>query len=286
MTLLTFPSHAQTIEIERPASALLVRPQRDARFYDGEGRPVLYVPYADPKREGETRRVTLADARKLGLYPSVTTALSIIDRPAIRAWQATQYIMAALTLPRLPDETLDAFAVRVVEDGEAYRNQAADEGRDLHEAIADYLAGRDDYTYRGEWSAHLRAFATWWAGSGYRCLAAEHAFINRDLGYGGMVDALITDKDKPERLEDLIICDWKTATTEPGKPVKFYDEWAIQLGGYAQRGPRLVNVVISRTEPGRIELKEWTDPELQWARFHAALCLWKLLNNYYPGVAS
>lgn len=282
MTLLAFPSRTHCDEV--PSRGLLVRPDSDPRYYNDDAQPVLRVPYADPKRRGETRPVTLADARKLKLYPSVTNTISIIDRPSLRAWQASQYILSALTLPRIAGESDDDFALRVVDDGEAYRNQAADEGVELHNAIAEYLQGNERSAYRGDWSAHMRAFAAWWSGSGFRALDVEHRFVNREHGYAGMVDCVATTSREPESYEDLIIIDWKTQATQPGKKVTFYDEWAMQLAAYAHTpGIRLISVVISRTEPGRIELKEWDDRDRWWACFHAALCLWKLMRDYYPG---
>lgn len=285
MTLLTFPTTSRRTSDDLPPNrTLLVRPESDARYYNDEAQPVLRVPYADPKRRGETRPVTLADARKLGLFPSVTNVISLLDRPSLRAWQSTQYILSALTLPRLPGESDDDFALRVVDDGEAERRQAADEGSELHDAIASYLMGERSGLYQSDWSQHMRAFDAWWSGSGFRCLDAEHRFVNREHGYAGMVDCVATTSHAPESYEDLVIIDWKSQKTAPGKKVTFYDEWAMQLAAYAHTpGIRLVSVVISRTEPGRIELKEWGDRDRWWACYHAALCLWKLRVDYYPG---
>lgn len=297
LVVMPSPEASERSSLERRGSGQLVKPASDGRWYNRDAIPILRVNYADRKRAGETRPPTLADARKLGLYPSESLVRSMLARPALQAWQATQYIMAALTLPRLEGESLDEFAVRVVEDGEAYRNQAAAAGQDLHAAIADYMAGRDAFSYRGDWSAHLRAFAGWWEASGLRCLAAEHRFVNHEFGYGGMVDCLATDVDDPQDLEDLIVIDWKTQETEPGQPVRWYDDWAIQLASYGQRGPRMLSVVVSRSEPGRVEMGPpprrserslgpgWHERDRWWAVFHAALCLWKLRSDYYPGAA-
>jgi len=82
--------------------------------------------------KGEPRPTTLRDARKLNLLPSVTNIIGVIAKPELTAWLQEQAVMAALTLPRLPGETEDAFARRVVEDSLTTRDGAADFGTAFH----------------------------------------------------------------------------------------------------------------------------------------------------------
>src|SRR5574337_844081 len=60
--------------------------------------------YTIKARDGSDRPTTLRDARKLMLWPSVTTIIAAGARPALERWKAEQLMLAALTLPRLPDE--------------------------------------------------------------------------------------------------------------------------------------------------------------------------------------
>ena len=88
------------------------------------------------------RSTSLRDARKLGLFPSVTNVLSVLAKPGLEAWKQEQAIMAALTLPRNEDEPLDAFARRVVADMTGEVKSAADLGSSIHAAIEAYAQGR------------------------------------------------------------------------------------------------------------------------------------------------
>ena len=68
-------------------------------WYTPDGVLGTDVPYAG-KREG-FRRPTLRDARKNGWLPSVTTIISLLDRPGLRAWRMARAIEIALAMPNL-----------------------------------------------------------------------------------------------------------------------------------------------------------------------------------------
>src|SRR5512137_708288 len=99
-----------------------------AHWYQRNGVPLHTVPSA----KGEPRPTTLRDARKLGLYPSVTNILGVIAKPELDSWKQEHAVLSALTLPREPGESEDAFAKRVVRDALATRDSAADFGTGFH----------------------------------------------------------------------------------------------------------------------------------------------------------
>lgn len=260
----------------------LVTPEGGSHWYDGAGNPVYTVPYADPKREGEYRSTTLRDARSMKLFPSTTNVLGVVARPGLEAWKQSQMILAALTLPRLPAESLDEFATRVVKDGQEEAKRAAEAGTLIHDAIETYLWG--EVMPDGALAPFIEGFAEWWWRQDLETECVEQCFCRPDLGYGGRVDWIGNDGNR------LVIIDWKTSATKPGQRVGFYDEWAMQEASYAKGvcrpGARLISVVVSRTEPGRIEQHEWTrtpgERERWWAAFESAKALWCLTNNYFP----
>ena len=87
------------------------------------------VPSAKGTSQSATMRpTTLRDARKLGLLPSVTNVLGVINKPELVEWKMTQAVLAALTLPRLEGEGEDAFAKRVVEQGKDVVEDAREGG--------------------------------------------------------------------------------------------------------------------------------------------------------------
>jgi hypothetical protein len=66
-------------------------------WYQPDGTPLHQVPKADGKGMRDT---TLADAKKLGLLPSVTGITDIVAKPALMNWKAAQVAAAAFENPR------------------------------------------------------------------------------------------------------------------------------------------------------------------------------------------
>ena len=100
----------------------------NAHWYRRDGEPLHSVLSAS----GEPRPTTVRDARKLGLLPSVTNILGVINKPELVEWKMTQAVLAALTLPRRENEGEDEFARRVVEDAQSRVKTAVDFGSAFH----------------------------------------------------------------------------------------------------------------------------------------------------------
>lgn len=237
--------------------ARLIRLSEDAHWYDEDGSPVYALPMA--RDVTRMRPPTVRDAKKLALVPSVTNILSVVRRPDLIAWQAEQYIVAALTLPYAEGESLDERARRAVRDAEAYPAAAAQHGTALHQAVEDYVGSRylppeDDPLHE-----YVVGFAEWFHQHEPEPEALEITFACLPEGYGGRLDL------KGSYHGARLAIDWKTRETEPGKPIVGFHEWGAQLAGYGfgvfgheAEDALLMNVVISRTEPGRVEaLPPW-----------------------------
>jgi hypothetical protein len=129
----------------------------------------------------------------------------------------------------------------------------------------------------------MAAFREWYKTNGLKCIETERPFAC-ERGYGGCIDWLGTIDGVP------FVVDWKTQKTTPGKRVNYYKTWAAQLAAYAYgvgwhiEECQLMSVVISTTEPGRIEHKIWHDNSAWLAAFFAAFNLWKspLIKNFDP----
>src|SRR6478672_7823527 len=118
----------------------LIDRQAPSHWYLRDGTPFHEI----AKNDGSGNRpVTLADARKVAALPSVTNVLGVLAKPGLDAWKIEQGIMAALTLPRLPDEGLDIFAKRVVVDMGEQVERAADFGSAVHTACERYARNRE-----------------------------------------------------------------------------------------------------------------------------------------------
>src|SRR5690606_11450924 len=117
--------------------------------------------------------------------PGVTTILRCADKPQLTEWVANQRAMAALTLPRKPDESDADFLARVREDGRAQAAEAAAEGSRIHAAVQQAIEGKP---YAPAYERHvagvlevLHRLDTRWT--------SERCVIHR-LGYGTKVDLL------------------------------------------------------------------------------------------------
>ena len=103
-------------------------------WYTKEGTPA----YTTIGKTGE-RPTTLRDARKLGLLPSVTTIIGQLSKAGLNTWLQQQVLLAALTLPRLPDEPEADWLARVMQDSKAQGRDAADRGTAIHAVIQSYF---------------------------------------------------------------------------------------------------------------------------------------------------
>lgn len=248
-------------------------------YYTVTGEPAHFVP---KKSGGGTRATNIADARKLGLLPSVTTILKILNKPALNEWLIKQAVMAVVTAPTLPGEKLDDKLVRVLEvekQQDQESQKARDTGTQIHEALE--LALNDK-----PWDHSLEAFVNpvlqWRVATG-NVVWTEKVLVGD--GYAGKADLLLDN----ELLNCLLMTDFKTASKLPDK-----DSWLehkIQTAAYANglgnTGDKVIvtcNVYISTKEPGQYRVFTQTDWRTTYVcGFKPLLDYWSWANNYFPG---
>jgi hypothetical protein len=187
--------------------------RQSGHWYDASGNGVHTVPKKTGK-PGEMRNTTVADARKIGLYPSATNILAVMEKPQLVAYKVNQAILSALTLPRIDGESLDDFAVRVAEDSEQHAISAASLGTLCHAKMEAALLvasmdqiNLDDVKASSQDAAmNLRAFFDVLSASMARpCNPDELEFrvVHQHFGFAGTCDCLLAIKpDSP--LGDLI----------------------------------------------------------------------------------
>ncbi len=249
-----------------------------SHWYHYDGRPAYEVPRADGSG---MRKTTLRDARELGLVPSVTSILKVLHKPALQNWLAAQYVIAALTLPKFPSESYDDFARRVVSDANREGSEAADFGTRIHALIEWWLGavyGLGNPTPEAPLTDEEAPFL-----KGFIKFAQEHkivphflekGFADIVLGYGGKVDFI------GEYEGDLNIIDWKTKKTKPGEKLRTWPDWGPQLHAYANglgmHDIPFRSVIVSSTEPGRVDTHLWTEQEREWTweTFLACRTIW------------
>jgi hypothetical protein len=269
---------------------MIIVPRESAsHWYFPDGTPLHDVPRADGKGE---RPTSLRDARKLGLFPSVTNVLGVISNPGLAAWKQEQAILAALTLPRHEDEPLDDFARRVVTDMASEVKSAADRGSAVHAAIEGYAQGG----WLPEDKEIARLFEParqWFDAEVIQVHSVEIAAGNPEWGYAGRVDLVATLRSTGRPT----VIDFKTQKVRRDKAGNFkpllHDTWPLQLEAYRQalicRDKGLANaaiasVVIGSTEPMPVVVKVWDDADKAgfFRAFLAARDLWVWQKNYCP----
>ena len=188
-------------------------------WYTKDGTPA----YTTIGKTGE-RNTTLRDARKLGLLPSVTTINSMLSKAGLNSWLQQQVLLAALTLPRLPDEPEADWLARVMQDSKSTGREAAERGTAIHAIIQGYF----EQMYMPQKPAYLEGIDK----------ALEQTFGNQPwiseksfghpLGFGGKVDLMA----KPINGQGTgYVCDFKTKETDLDK-VDVYFEHEMQLAAY------------------------------------------------------
>ena len=248
----------------------LILPEKSSHWYWPDGRPCYELPMKT--RPGEMRTPNVSDAKALGLLPSVTGILNMIHKPALQNWIAVQHVLSALTLPRLEGESQDAFARRVVQDARVEGQRAADFGTNVHALAEGYLNNNLPETLDAVELSFLQGFMDWCQKHEVVMAETERAFANVDEMYGGRLDFLGSIDGH------MVVADWKTQGTTPGKAMNFYPDWGPQLAAYKHgisttpEELKMVSVVISSTEPGRVEecWWEWGQEPWCWEAFKAA----------------
>ena len=252
-----------------------------AHWYGRDGVPMHSV----PSLKGEPRPTTLRDARKLGLYPSVTNILGVIAKPELTAWLQEQAVMAALTLPRMAGEAEDAFAKRVVADSQTTRDGAADFGTGFHhgaERVAQTLEV-DGQHPAADWLRHYRV---WYQGNALALRWTEKVLVCHGLGYAGTADLLINRAVHGPTLVDL-----KTQRLKQGTKAAPYKSWCYQLAAYRHalcEPVRCMNLIINSVAPSVPIEHVWSGEEMERGMdaFLSAHRLWSIEKGYDPSVYS
>lgn len=256
-------------------TAARTQASESSHWYFPDGTPAYTVL---AKGTGLPRPTTLRDARQLGLLPSTTTILKALDKPALTSWLIENACLAVLTTPRPPEESLDAFVKRVlqedrVQDEESQR--AKDLGTGIHDAMEAAFKGEHVQEDLLSWVSPACEFVKNMCPT---VVALETVLVGQ--GYAGRTDFIGDDG------ECELMLDWKSAKKLPERGAWVEHRW--QLASYAMarsrhssRRIRTGNVYISTTEMGRFAYFDNPPWEIDYACGFAPLVqVWSHLNNY------
>ena len=264
---------------------LTEKPRRGSggHWYTRKGKAKHTMPLA--KGDG-VRNTTLRDAKKHGLFPSVTTLLGLFAKPGLQRWKEDQVLRIAFSNPPKLDESFENYANRCLLMQEKPVSDAADFGTKIHDAIESYWKGEH---IPDELLGYIQPALDWKQKNQLTFIEFEKMLVNTDHGFAGCTDIVGKGSDG-----QMFIVDWKTRKTKKGQKVTAYDFQIHQIAAYAATywGEENVlnhrvhgaNAFISSTEEGRFEVIRYSPEDLAkaWIDFTALCQLWRSLKNFDP----
>jgi hypothetical protein len=184
-------------------------------WYKKDGTPA----YTVHGKTGE-RPATLRDARKLGLLPSSSGIIRQLSSAGLDLWKQQQVLLAALTLPRLPDEPEAEWLKRVMQDSRATGAEAASRGTAIHAIIQSWFEG----VYMPEKPPYINAIVEALDNAFGKQLWLSEQSFGHPLGYGGKCDLMA---------KAGFVVDFKTKETDLDK-VDVYFEHELQIASYRE----------------------------------------------------
>ena len=219
-------------------------------------------------------------------YPSVTTILGVIDKPAIKRWALNEMgnrVGANLTKVKDGNMVLDQKIIDwIVQDGkkihEKISKEAMDIGSRVHELIQEYFM--TGYFSNGliqkepeEVQSCLLAFWDWLKDTGFEMVETEQMVFSRKYKFAGTLDAV----GKMGTKSTLI--DFKSSKG-------IWDEYYLQVAAYSMAYQEMTENKIDESYvvrfgklDGAFEVKEIGDINQHFEAFLAAKKLWEWQRN-------
>lgn len=274
---------------------LSATPSRTKRELNSDGGGHWYYPDGRPlhtvkAKDGSERNTTKRDARKLGLFPSVTTITKVIANPSLDRWKQTQMLNACVSYPIQSGDELADYEFRMRQHAQKKMVDARAFGSLFHSAIDELnKTGFLTEEYE-EVKPYVQHYLQWTRDLRIQFIDTEFTAVNTKLGYAGQVDALAVVDGKLTLL-DYKTQDVKTDTNGELKP-NYYDSWIWQLAAYKnadwpskpKRITQVMSVVLCSQAPCYPITKVWSLDELNdaWRVFQAANQIWQLTNKFDP----
>lgn len=247
-----------------------------------------------------TRSTTLADAKRIGLLPSVSAYTRMLAAPYLERYKMLEVAKACYACPPSGGESYDDYAKHILEKSGKDGSGAAQVGTQVHAAIDLYFTDPEHYMACPDIvcqdgrevtadSFVLPAIAKI-DGLGLEVKSTESILVNAAYGYAGTTDMIFTHKNL------CGILDFKTKRTHEGEPVISGDTHAMQIAAYhaaywgADDGDAIgvnavgYNVYISTTEIGRVDVVQYSRDELLegWQAFKSCCTLYRYIKKFDP----
>jgi len=230
-------------------------------------------------KPGQWRDCNLRDARKFGLYPSVSKITRIENAEQLNRWGRLQAALSAATLPGI-DEVGDEkeWFAAIEKDWKQQVKDAATGGTGIHQAVEEYFAGE---VYKDEFAPHVDA-----AHKAINSIVSDpwhlddfqtEESVTHPYGYGGRCDIY-------SRKLNMVL-DFKSKEFDADTRLDVYANQGQALAAYREAlgmpTARCFNIYLSRDNPGLYRVCEHPQDKLKnyWHQFAALLYFWQVQNN-------
>ena len=247
-----------------------------------------------------TRPTTIADAKRIGLLPSVSAYTRMLAAPYLERYKMLEVAKACYNCPPAGGENYDDYARHIIEKSGKDGSGAAEVGTAVHAALDLFFTDREAYNGCADIQCQdgnvvpadsfvLPAMARI-NGMGLEVKSTESILVNAAYGYAGTTDMIFSKGEK------CGILDFKTKRTKQDEPVISGDTHCMQIAAYhaaywgADDGEPIgvnavgYNVYISTTEIGRVNVVEYSRDELLegWQAFKSCLQLYRYIKGFDP----
>lgn len=249
-------------------------------WYNAETGDCQYtVPRADGKGEKEP---TIREARKLRLFPGVTSIIGVADKPGLKTWFEKQILLACEQHPYNEDMDAKVWRKQVMGISKTIQRESQDRGKAVHDMLEKaYLQEPVPADLRDLVMPVMELVDDHIAALPYTDWIPEKSFAFD--GFGGKVDLC-------SLVGDGYVIDFKTKDVEDIDNVKAYNEHCMQLAAYrnglAIPRAKCYNIFINtRKVNGQYQppvLHVWSEEELVkgYKMFTHLKHYWQLLNKY------
>jgi len=254
-----------------------------------------------PGKTVAERDTTIADARTMGLLPSVSGITKIMANPGLDRWKQDITIEASLKYAiqsAYGDMDEDKLYAEIRAESNKVAGAAADLGVKIHAAIESALGCQQWENQTVELAdgkqVELKELVDPALAKleelGINIVETEKVVTCSSHGYAGQMDVSYVHGNVAG------VLDFKSTKTKPTKKIEVRQGQSMQIAAYHyacwssrdkphfQPNHQGINLYISTTEIGRVDVVKYDAAELakQWDGFLACLTLWRLQNNYDP----
>jgi hypothetical protein len=243
-----------------------------------------YTPTGEPRhtvigRNGKERPTTIADCRKHGWLPSVTTVLRYIPANALNEWLLRSLAEEAyLNPPLAPEEDFDICYKFWRDRMDTRQQDTLDLGTLVHQTLEAALANQTWFPDQPVGDRLLCEYVNpaleLMHDNGFVCERNEVVLVSDELGVAGTTDVILSNGD---------LLDFKTKKTKPDQSIRPYEQYPMQLAAYYYMlhgdipdHAQCHNLYISSTEVGRVNLVTYKAKELRHY-----MRGFRLLNDFY-----